>query len=271
MCDIIIYSALKVKSTVSSGSVSLLALFLTCRFTNKHTPPVLHTSTCAPRSRCGPCLWLLQHHAASLKHCLFAYAHVRAAFGSATLCACAICWAHEEKQSHRLFPGTLLSLWASRTGFTSTCHRGMCLLSSPTSANHQGECGHPVPAIALAPYSVCVWDVLYTHQIITEKLWTPSFCIWCMFKTLHISQWLWVPAVRDCVHSGQSLTTCNIHNIYNTNHAENNTLHKVPKHNLWPLCPQIFYVLRKEKTTFFYIFIVFASKLHFFSPLDPSL
>ncbi len=78
MCDIIIYSALKVKSTVSSGSVSLLALFLTCRFTNKHTPPVLHTSTC-PRSRCGPCLWLLQHHAASLKHCLFAMPMLRAA------------------------------------------------------------------------------------------------------------------------------------------------------------------------------------------------
>lgn len=162
VCDIIIYSALKVKSTVSSGSVSLLALSLTCRFTNKHTPPALHTST-FPRSRCGPCLWLLQHRVASLKRCLFAYTHVQAAFGSATLCACAICWAHEEKQSHRLFPGTLLSLWASRTGFTSTCHRGMCLLSSSTSANHQGECGHPVPAIALAPYGVCVFEMFCIH------------------------------------------------------------------------------------------------------------
>ncbi len=95
----------------------------------------------------------------------------------------------------------------------------------PHQRKSSGGMWPPSPCYRFSTVRVCVWDVLYTHQIITEKLWTPPFCIWCMFKTLHISQRLWVPAVQDCVYNRQSLTTCNIHNIYSTNHAENNTLH----------------------------------------------
>lgn len=153
------------------------------------------------------------------------------------------------------------------------------LLSSPMSANHRGECGHPVPAIILAPYSVCVWDVLYTHQIKTEKLWTWPFCIWCMFKTLHISQQLWVPAVGDCVYNRQSLTTCNIRNIYSTNHAENNTLHKVPKHSPCPLYPPIFRAPAPRTLLellyllfiIYFFFYVFFFILQFFSSVFGSV
>ncbi len=102
---------------------------------------------------------------------------------------------------------------------------GVCASSPPPSAQIIRGMWPPSPCYRFSTVRVCVWDVLYTHQIITEKLWTPPFCIWCMFKTLHISQRLWVPAVQDCVYNRQSLTTCNIHNIYSTNHAENNTLH----------------------------------------------
>lgn len=44
------------------------------------------------------------------------------------------------------------------------------LFSSPTGANHQRECGHPVPAIILALYSVCLYarHGVYTPDNIGE-------------------------------------------------------------------------------------------------------
>ncbi len=217
-------------------------------------------ATCAPHQHMSPvqvwaCLWLLQHHAASLKHCLLRMPMCERLL-ALPHCVPVLSAGHTRKSRVTVSSLARFFLFEPVEQDLRAPVTGVCASSPPPPAQIiRGNVAHPVPAIALAPYSVCVWDVLYTHQIITEKLWTPSFCIWCMFKTLHISQWLWVPAVRDCVHSGQSLTTCNIHNIYNTNHAENNTLHKVPKHNLWPLCPQIFYVHRKEKTTTLFLHI----------------